>query len=166
MKMRSVLPILLLCIFSVVIFSCSDDDKSESCRATEISMKVNGELRKYVVAGWEINMTPDSDGGFHQQLGLQFYRDLNGTFSEEYLTLSMRYKRTGHNKIETMTLSRFDDEHTGEYSIVNDDFHDNVRVNRSTCFYATFSGKFIADGEEIVITEGEISEEYEEPFDE
>ncbi len=158
MKLKIAIRALLLCVFSGAIFSCSEDDSPPSCRATEISMKINGELHTFTTAGRGIDIIWETG---QYDFDLDFYGD-----PEDYLSLNMLYKKTGHNVIDELTLSRFDEAHNGEYSLISDDFDSHVRINRSSCFYATFSGKFMADGEEMTVTDGIISWEYDEPFDE
>ncbi|MBY8962870.1 hypothetical protein KJK34_08925 [Flavobacterium sp. D11R37] len=121
-------------------------------------MKINGELKTFTTGGREISIIW---GTGQYDLSLLFYGSTQGT-----LRLEMIYKETGNNVIDLLKLGNFDEAHTGMYELVNDDFESNVLVNRSECFYATFSGKINANGEELIITEGVISYEYDEPFDE
>ena len=78
----------------------------------------------------------------------------------------MPYKKTGHNVIDELLFIQYKDGNYIEGDLVNNDFHSDVMINRSTCFYATFSGKIDNDEEQIVITDGKLSWEYDEPFDE
>lgn len=160
MKRKCTLWIMSMFFVSTTLLSCSEDDQAEACRDTEISMKINGELHTYHNSGTGIDMIWGTGG---HELTLWF--DRAGSASENMI-LKMRYKKTGHNVIDALMLDRFDANHTGGYNLINDDFKTYVKINRPTCFYATFSGKFIADGEEMTVTDGIISVTYDEPFSE
>lgn len=158
--MKSNLSLRLLFLFFPILFlSCSDDDSPRPCEVTEISMKVNGELQIFESIGRGIDLRPNG-----YVLQLNFYR--NSEDVEQNLVLRMPYKKTSHNVIDELLFTQFKDGDYIEGDLVNNDFHSKVLINRSTCFYATFSGQLDNDGEQIVITDGKLSWEYDEPFDE
>lgn len=161
MKLKNYATLLFLILLSTTL-SCSKDDESvEPCHATQITIKINGELHTFTPAGRGIDIIWET-GGY--DLMLRFYGSIDR--ANENLGLDMIYKKTGYNVIDKLRLTLDDGEHVGVYNLVNDDFESDVIINRSECFYATFSGKINDDGEELIITDGIISYEYDEPFSE
>ncbi|MGQ2983395.1 hypothetical protein [Flavobacterium sp.] len=159
MKLKFILRTLLVCIIGSLSLSCSEDDGGTlSCRTAEVSMKINGELHTYINSGYGIDMIWGTNG---HELTLWFDRD---GMPNENMILTMRYKKTGHNVIDALSFDHFDENHTGEYNLINENIDTHVKINRHTCFYATFSGTFMAGGEEMTVTDGIISVVYDDPL--
>jgi len=161
MKLNFIFKNLVLFLFAFAMLSCSDDDNELPCEATEISMKINGVLHTFDPLGYGIDMI---EGG--HRLQLNFYRNTPEPFTERNLVLAMLYKQTGHNVVDELLLSGVINGDYVETDLVNADFTSDVFINRATCFYATFSGKIVQGGETLTITDGKISYQYEDPFDE
>lgn len=148
--------ILLLSGFSI---SCSgDDDKAIPCPVTETYFSVDGELKTFSNSGTGLDMIWGTNG---HELTLDFTETGGG----KHLILKIRYKKTGHNVIDELLMSQYSNGPYMNYNLVNEDFECHVQINRPSCFYATFSGSYIEGGEKKYITNGVISVEYDEPFD-
>ncbi|MCF6133424.1 hypothetical protein [Flavobacterium wongokense] len=155
--MKKKIIILALTIASLIT-ACSSSD-SQDCQPTSITMKVNGELQTFEPIGRSI----DLEGNGHR-LQLDFHRGNSDPFSEQAVSLILRYKKTGQNVIEKIIYFH----HTAGYSldaeITQPQIQSNVEINRTTCFYATFSGTFTNGTLAEEITEAKVSYTYEEPF--
>ncbi|RZK04901.1 MAG: hypothetical protein EOO46_16245 [Flavobacterium sp.] len=161
MKTKSHFLLILFVSISFILSSCSDDDAPEiPCSPTKLTMKVNGEASEQVAGGRGI------DWHWTRKihiLHLNFYTDIH-TQGLSSLSISLPFKKTGKNIIEQFGFNEIVD---GEFvfrNLIGEDFETEVIINRSTCFYATFSGKFVLNGQEIEITDGIVSYEYEEPM--
>ena len=126
-------------------------------------MKINGEAKQFVISGWGIDLNNDYSG---HTLTLQI---TSGTYYPQQdtydITLKLPYKKTGTNIIEEFNYFRVQNTSSSASDFVLGELQSKVTVNKSSCFSATFAGKAIVDGNEIIITEGIINHVYSEPFD-
>jgi hypothetical protein len=159
----------LLIVFTsfLLLNSCSDDDDNDdvqTCPQTEIaSMKINSELKQFEINGRGIDS--DNDGSGHT---LSVFL-LTGVFQPQQdsyaVTIKLPYKKTGTNIIEEFNYFRVQNGTSAEGDFVQGEFESTVTVNTNSCFSASFSGRAIIDGNEIVITEGIVEHVYDQPFD-
>ncbi len=154
---------LLVFISLFILNSCSNDDEP-SCPQTEnISMKINGEIKQFEVNGWGIDLDNDNSG---HTLTLWLETGVFNPQQDSFaITLKLPYKKTGNNIIEEFNYFSAQNATTHQGNFVQGELQSTVTVNKSTCFSATFSGRAIIDGNEIIITEGIINHVYDDPFD-
>lgn len=152
---------LLFLFISILFLSCSNDDKSQPCMVTNVSMLVNGELQTFQALGRGIDL--NADGSYTLQL--KFYTSSNDPFREQSISLILPYKKTGTNVIDNFIYHQYIDGVSFDGDFLNGTFQSKVITNRKTCFYATFSGTINDGNQEVIITDGKVSYEYEIPFD-
>ena len=155
----------LIIFFSLLILSsCSNENEAQTCPQTEnISMKINGEVKQFEISGWGIDI---NNNGLGHTLTLQIFTGVLYPQQDSYdITLKLPYKRTGTDIIEEFNYFRVQNGSSAEGNFVLGEFDSRVTVNKNTCFSATFSGRAIIDGNEIIITEGIINHVYSDPFD-
>lgn len=153
-------------LFVLILFSsisCSNDDSDQQvCLENTANLKINGENQAFNVEGYGINSRENG-----HVLMLNLARRTNNPYIEQFINIRLPFKMTGNNIIEQFAYRQKSIDSVlfnGNY--VNDEFESRVITNTDNCFYATFSGK-ISDGiQEIIITDGIISQEYGTPFDE
>jgi hypothetical protein len=159
-KMKKLLNTTALLILTILgLVSCSNDDE-QVCMVTNITMTINGETQSFQAYGRGISLRQN---GYELELNLS--RRV-GTFSEQDVLLVLPYKKTGNNVIEHFFYSHNINNTTFEGDFMDGEFQSKVLTNTSNCFYATFSGKLNDNNQEIIITDGILSYEYEESFDE
>ncbi len=152
---------LLLAICITLAVACSkEDNETNACRPTNVTMKVNGELQSFQAMGRGIDM-----GGSGYTLSLVLDRREMDTFREQGVAISLPYKKTGDHVIEHFNYHQYINSTSFDGDFINGDFTSKVITNTRTCFYAEFSGKLSDGNQEVIITEGKLSYEYEEPFD-
>lgn len=162
--MKNIIYLLLILTSLCTLSSCSKDDETETCPQTEnISMKINGELKQFQISGWGIDLNNNKPG---HTLSLQLFNGVIQPRQDSYsITLKLPYKKTGTNTIEELNYFRVQNASSSEGNFVQGQLQSKVTVNKNTCFSATFSGRAIIDGNEIIITEGIINHVYSDPFD-
>jgi len=161
--MRNIRYILIIFVSQFILNSCSDDDGPDCPASENISMKINGEIKQFVVSGRGIHLDNDNSG---HTLSLKISAGVFGPTQDSYaVTLKLPYKKTGVNIIEEFNYFRVQNLSSYEGDFVMGELQSNVTVNKNTCFSATFSGKAIINGNEIIITEGIINHTYADPFD-
>ncbi len=162
--MKNIKCSLTIFISLLILSSCSKENDTQSCPESEIiSMKINGEVKQFEVSGWGIDLDNDNTG---HTLMLQLFNGVIYPQQDSYdITLKLPYKKTGTNIIEEFNYFRVQNVSSAEGNFVLGEFNSRVTVNKNTCFSATFSGRAIIDGNEIIITEGIINHVYSEPFD-
>ena len=155
--MQKITKFLLVLGALVLALSCSGDSE-QNCEGTGITMKINGELQDFDCSGYGI----DLDGNGHT-LKLWFDRyTAPNTYQNIYI--EMRYKKTGQNKIEKFFYSQSGDLSPFSGDFLGGEFQSDIATNRTTCVSGTFSGKLNDGNQEIVITEGVLANEYDEPL--
>ncbi|MDT0689159.1 hypothetical protein RM549_05145 [Salegentibacter sp. F188] len=156
---------LLFIIFNgiLILNSCSEDD-AQPCPQTEvISMQINGQVKQFHIDGNGIDL--DRDGSGHT-LSLWLSTGVFQPQQDSYaITIKLPYKKTGTNIIEKFNYFRVQNGSSAESDFVEGELQSEVIINTNSCFSATFSGRTIVDGNEIVITEGTITHIYNEPFE-
>lgn len=162
--MKNIICLLLILPNFFILSSCSEDDETETCPQTEnISMKINGELKQFEISGWGIDLNNNKPG---HTLSIQIFNGVINPRQDSYsITLKLPYKKTGTNSIEELNYFRVQNASSYEGNLVLGQLQSEVTVNKNTCFSATFSGRAIIDGNEIIITEGIINHIYKDPFD-
>lgn len=156
----SIISVFLL-VFCFVFSSCSDDNSEPPCLETNVSMVINGELQNFYVLGRGIDLRQNG-----YELSLSFDRRNNEIpLREQGISIVLPYKKTGANLIESFYYHQYFDGVSFDGDFIDGEFESEVFVNRNTCFYATFSGKLNNGNQEIVITDGIISVEYDPPFE-
>jgi hypothetical protein len=156
--------------YSLMIFaslfvqqSCSKEKDATTCPETEyISMKINGETMQFKASGRGIDLNED---GLGHTLSLFNFAGVLSPKQDSYsITLKLPYKKTGIDIIEEFSYFRVQNTSSARVDFVQGELHSEVNVNTNTCFSATFSGRAIIDGNEIIITEGTMNRIYSEPF--
>jgi hypothetical protein len=161
MKPKFIFYLFLISILSVTVSSCSDDDSSSKCQATNISATINGTAFTFQAIGRGLDLR---SGGYRLQLNA-YSNGFDPVVRQFSITLP--YKKTGKNVIQKFDYLQYDNTGSSiEGDFVTQQFTSNVKVNKPTCFYTTFSGAFTVNGQTINITNGKLSYEYEESFDE
>lgn len=152
---------LLFLVFCILTIGCSNDDNSTACRATSITMEINGEIQSFQAIGRGIDLR---ENGLELQLNLD--RRSNNPFKQQTISVILPYRVTGENVITEFSYNQNIDniEFSGDF--VDGTFESKVLTNNRYCFYATFSGSLSDGNQELVIREGKLSFEYEIPFDE
>ena len=159
--MKNFLSITLLCIFlSVNFYSCSDDDKEIVCSQTNVTITINDEVKNFQAIGRGIDLRAN---GYELQINL--YRSESDPFIEESISIKLPYKRTGENIIEQFQYNQYMNGVFFSGDFLNGEFQSNVISNTNKCFSATFSGVLSDDNQEVIITDGQITYQYDEPFD-
>lgn len=160
--MKKVLLLIILLSFgSFQLSSCSkDEDATPPCRQTRITMYVNGEFQAYQALGRGIDLKANG-----YEMFVQATRLINNTARYETFTFILPYKKTGPNSIEKCLFTYEFPNSSFTADLLDYEFKSNVITNTRFCFYATFSAKFNNGIEDIVITDGEFSYLYEEPYD-
>ena len=154
---KTILTFLIVCLFS-----CSnDDDKEQVCLETNVTMNVNGESQSFQAIGRGIDLR---ENGYELHLNLD--RRSNDPFREQGIAIILPYKKIGENIIEQFIYHQYIDGIAFDGDFLDGEFESNVITNTSKCFYATFSGVLNDGNQEVIITNGSLSYEYEEPFDE
>lgn len=151
---------LFLVILLLTFFSCSKDDDVQKCMETNVVMTINGDEQSFQALGRGISLRPEG-----YELSLSFYRSTDNPLKEQNIVLILPYKKTGKNIIQHIYYSEYMNGEFFEGDFVNDELQMNVIKNTALCFYATFSGVLMKEGEEIVIENGIISYLYEDSFD-
>ena len=159
--MQKILTFLFL-IIAFTLSSCSDDDekKPEPCLATNVTMVVNGELQSFQAQGRGIDAMQDG-----YRLSINLDRRSNDPYREQTIYIILPYKKTGQNIIQEFHYRQYINGVAFEGDFLDGTFECNIITNRNTCFYATFSGKLNDGNQEIIITGGKLSYQYETPFD-
>ncbi|HAT75264.1 MAG TPA: hypothetical protein DCS19_00055, partial [Flavobacterium sp.] len=120
-------------------------------------------VKQFQISGWGLDLDNDNSG---HTLTLQIFSGILNPQQDSYaITLKLPYKKTGTNIIEEFNYFRVQNTSSFEGNFVPGELQSKVKVNRNTCFSATFSGRAIIDGNEIIITEGIINHVYSNPFD-
>lgn len=147
----------------ILTFSCNkDDDNHEdilNCQPTNISMVVNGKPQTFQALGYGIDLM--SEG---YVLHLNGDRRSNDPFREQGIAVILPYKKTGKNVIKEFIYHQYIDNVSFDGDFTDGEFQCDVIINRNSCFYATFSGKLNDGNQEVIITDGIISYQYNEPF--
>ena len=155
----------LFIIFNALLIlnSCSEDDKAELCPQNEvITMQINGEVEEFDISGRGIEL--DTDGSGHT-LVLYLFTGVFHPQQDSYaITVKLPYRRTGTNIIEEFSYFRVQNGISEESDFVEGELESEVIINTNSCFRATFSGRSIVDGNEIIISEGIINHIYDEPL--
>lgn len=128
---------------------------------TRVTMEINGEIQNFQAIGRGIDLR---ENGLELQLNLD--RRSNNPFRQQTVSVILPYRTTGENTITEFYYNQNIDntEFSGDFT--DGSLKSNVLTNNRYCFYATFSGS-LSDGiQELVIRDGELSFEYEIPFDE
>ena len=161
--MKNILYLLLILTSSFTLSSCSKDNETPACPQSEnISMKINGEFKQFQISGRGIDLDNDNSG---HTLTLQLFSGVIYPQQDSYyITLKLPYKKTGNNIIEEFNYNRIQNLSSSEANFVLGELKSSVTVNKNTCFSATFSGRAIIDGNEIIIIEGIINHVYSNPF--
>jgi hypothetical protein len=161
--MKNIQYALLLFISQFILNSCSKDNEPSCPQSENISMKINGEIKQFEISGWGIDLDNNNSG---HTLSLQIFSGVFNPNQDSYaITLKLPYKKTGANIIKTFNYFRVENGSSFESDLALGELQSNVTVNKNTCFSATFSGRTIINGNEIVITEGVINHVYSNPFD-
>ncbi len=155
----------LFCLFFVIVsFSCNKDDDNKEvildCQPTKITMVVNGETQTFQALGYGIDLT--SEG---YVLHLNGDRRSNDPFREQGIAIILPYKKTGQNVIKNFFYHQYINNASFDGDFTEGEFQCNVKINRKSCFLATFSGKLNDGKQEVIITDGVISYQYEDAFD-
>ncbi|MDR6763879.1 hypothetical protein J2Y38_004103 [Flavobacterium sp. 2755] len=155
---------LFFSLLAIVAFSCNKDDDNKEraldCQPTNISMKINGELQTFQAIGYGIDLI--SEG---YVLHLNGARRSNDPLKEQGIAIILPYKKTGQNVIKNFFYHQYINEVSFDGDFTEGEFQCNVKINRKSCFLATFSGKLSDGKQEVIITDGIISYQYEDPFD-
>jgi len=154
--MKKSIQILVVFLFAIIASCSDDDDKNQSCRETNVTMKVNGELQTFQALGYGQN-------GYVLHLNID--RRSDSPFAEQGVAIILPYKKTGRNIIQNFIYHQSKDGVSFDGDFINGELESNVITNTKNCFYATFSGKLSDGNQEIIITEGSMSYQYETPFD-
>ena len=154
----------LLSLFIVVItFSCDKDSENKddmNCQPTSVSMVVNGQPQTLQAIGYGIDLT--SKG---YVLHLNIDKRSNDPLREQGVAIILPYKKTGKNVIEKFLYHQYINNVSFDGNFIDGEFECNVKINRKSCFFATFSGKLNDGKQEVIITDGIISYQYSDPFD-
>ena len=153
------LSLVLLFVLIISSLSCTKDENPPSCQPTNVTMKINGETFTYQAIGRGISLK-----SWGYELQLNFYRGTNQPFTESGISLKLPFQATGKNIIQQFEYSQSVEQVYFIGDFTTGALESNVVMNTNNCFYATFSGNLNDGNQEIVITEGVISVEYEEPF--
>ncbi|CAM3610118.1 Lipoprotein [Flavobacterium chungbukense] len=159
MKIQNLLFLLLV----IVTFSCNKDENREevlNCKPTSISMVVNGKPQTFQALGYGIDLR--SEG---YELHLNGDRRSNDPFREQGIAVILPYKKTGKNIIQKFLYHQYIDNVSFDGDFIKGEFECDVIINRNSCFYATFSGKLNDGNQEVMITDGIISYQYDDAFD-
>ncbi|MFV0571059.1 MAG: hypothetical protein ACK5M1_01335 [Xanthomarina gelatinilytica] len=152
----------LLILILSTLYSCSnDDDNEQQCMETNVTMTVNGESQTFQAIGRGIDLRQN---GYELHLNLD--RRNTDPFREQGIVIILPYKKTGENIIEQFIYHQYIDNTPFNGDFLDGEFQSNVITNTNKCFYATFSGILNNGNQEVIITEGKLSYEYEKPFDE
>lgn len=151
----------ILTLLIVSLFSCSNDDNEQVCLETNVTMNVNGESQSFQAIGRGIDLR---ENGY--QLHLNLDRRSNDPFREQGIAIILPYKKKGKNIIEQFIYHQYINGISFDGDFLDGEFESNVITNTSKCFYATFSGVLNDGNQEVIITNGSLSYEYEESFDE
>lgn len=162
--MKNVKYLLLIIISISLLNSCSKNDDETSCPETEnVSMKINGEQKQFVVTGWGIDLDNDGSG---YTLSLWIDNGVINPQQDSYsIVLKLPYKKRGNNIIEEFNYTRIQNATSFSGDFVQGELESKVSVNKNSCFSATFSGNLIIDGNQVIITDGVFNHTYDEPFD-
>jgi len=164
MKSKSKILNLFFLLLVMATFSCNrDNDNQEenlNCKPTSISMVVNGKPHTFQAIGYGIDLR--SEG---YVLHLNGDKRSNNPLSEQGIAVILPYKKTGKNVIDKFIYHQYVNNVSFDGDFTDGVFQSNVIINRNSCFYATFSGKLNDGKQEIIITDGIISYQYEDPFD-
>lgn len=153
----------LLILLMINFMSCSNDDdvNQQICLETNVTIRVDGEVQTFQAIGRGIDLR---ENGY--ELSINLDRRSNDPFREQGIAIILPYKMTGENIFEQFIYHQYIDSTPFDGDFLNGEFQSNVITNTNKCFYATFSGKLSDGNQEIIITEGKLSYEYENPFDE
>ena len=160
MKSKILKVFFVLLVFTT--FSCNKDDGDAplNCKPTNISMVVNGKPQTFQAIGYGIDLWPQG-----YVLHLNADRRSNDPLREQGIAIVLPYKKTGKNVIDKFLYHQYIDNVSFYGDFTDGVFQCDVKINRNSCFYATFSGKLSDGNQEITITDGIISYQYEDPFD-
>ncbi|KAF2515216.1 BTB/POZ domain-containing protein [Flavobacterium foetidum] len=164
MKSETKIQNLLFAILVLVTVSCNRDDENQAedlnCKPTSISMVVNGTPQTFQALGYGIDLR--SKG---YELHLNGDRRSNDPLREQGIAVILPYKKTGKNIIQQFHYHQYIDKVSFDGDFLKGEFTSDVIINRNSCFYATFSGKLSDGKQEIIITDGIISYQYDKAFD-
>ncbi|RZJ50155.1 MAG: hypothetical protein EOO44_16935 [Flavobacterium sp.] len=151
-------------ILVITVFSCNKDDDNHKdkldCKPTTISMVVNGKPQTFQALGYGIDL---SSKGY--VLHLNGDQRSNDPLQERGIAVILPYKKTGKNIIDEFNYHQYINSVSFDGDFTDGIFECNVIINRNSCFYATFSGTLNDGKQEIIITDGIISYQYNDPFD-
>jgi hypothetical protein len=157
--MKNLTSTTLLFLLFFGLLACSEEEE-QTCRVTNVTMTVNGEVQTFQAIGRGISLR---QSGY--ELQLNFYRGSSSPFREQSIAMKLPYKKTGNNIIEQFIYNQYIDNVAFSGDFVEGELQSKVITNTSKCFYATFSGQLNDGNQVVVITDGSISYEYEESFD-
>ena len=157
---KTTISITIALLLLVTFISCSKDNDEPVCLETNITMKINGELQNFQAIGRGIDLRQND-----YELSINLDRRSDSPFREQTFYISLPYKKTGINIFEKIIYHQYINNTLFEGDFVNGELQSKVITNTNKCFYATFSGKLNDGNQEVNITEGSISYQYESPFD-
>ena len=147
-------------ILSALVFalSCSGGSSEPNCEGSGITMKINGETQTFDCNGYGIDWN-----GHGHTLTLWFTR-YTAPNSYQNIYIEMPYRKTGANKFEKLQFGQSGDIEYFEGNFLSGQFESKITSNRTTCVSGTFSGRLSDGSQEIVITEGVLGNQYDEPL--
>jgi len=152
---------LIFPVFFVLYISCSVDENAQNCLETSVTMVVNGEMQTFEANAYGVDL--NGNQGYTLQINL--YRGSNNPFREQGIVILLPYKKTGENVIKNFNYHQYINGVAFNGDFINGEFQSKVITNSNSCFYATFSGKLNDGNQEVIITDGKVSYQYETPFD-
>jgi hypothetical protein len=154
--------ILNLLFFSLCISltTCKKDDATPACQETDVTMTINGEKQTFQATGRGIDMM-----GSGYRLSINLDRRDDNPFRQQTAVIYLPYKKTGKNVIQHFIYSQYINNVPFDGDFTDGEFECDVITNTRFCIYATFSGKLNDGNQEVMITDGKLSYQYETPFD-
>lgn len=144
-------------LIATLLLACSKDS-DPSINQTNIRMKINGVERTFNLSGYGINLMAN---GKHR-LSIQMYtNDVSGV-SEEYITISLIYKKKGNDIIDAFTC--FANPNGNQANATGNSFHNKVTINNRKQFAAKVWGTMTNGTSTVEITDGIIEVVYNDPF--
>jgi hypothetical protein len=151
-------------LFTLLLFivtSCSDNEISNKCEQTNITILIDGELLTFEAISRGILLTSN---GYKLTVG--FNRRVESPLVEQNILITLPYKKTGKNIIKNFFYSQYKNSVYFEGDFINGELQSNVTKNSKSCFSTTFNGKLNNGTQDIVIESVKVSYQYQEPFDE